>query len=118
MFLALATKNCDKLTMSILSSDDTPGVVGSFPILPPHMNINQFTGVTSGFTRLSMRTKRVCHGLIILPVNFHFNRTMKRNALLVKIGWWGKGKRAVWFLKKLSTHVASGLVSKSNEKCA
>ena len=42
--------------------------------LPPTSHIHQFYVVTRSFTRLSMKTKYVCHGLNSLPVNF-LNRT-------------------------------------------
>ena len=43
---------------------------------PPHLTQTLIYGVTSGFTRLIMRTKYVCHSLISLHVNFNDNRTM------------------------------------------
>ena len=47
---------------------------GSFSF-PPTSRKHEFYGVTSGFTRLIMKTKNVCQGLISLHVNFHDNRT-------------------------------------------
>ena len=68
--------------------------LGSSPP-PPTSDELQFFSVTSGFTRLIMKTKYVCHGLISLYDNFHNNRTMWSTNLLVKIcRWEGKGKRA------------------------
>ena len=46
-----------------------------FPF-PPTSRQFQLIKVTSGFTRLSMKTKYVCRGLISLYGNFHNNRTM------------------------------------------
>ena len=61
--------------------------------LPPPLTSDelQFFSVTSGFTRLIMKTKYVCHGLISLYINFHNNRTMWSTNLLVKICRWGGG---------------------------
>ena len=42
----------------------------------PTSHEHQCYGLTSGFTRLIMKTKYVCHGLISVQVNFHDNRTM------------------------------------------
>ena len=36
---------------------------------------HEFCGLTSGFTRLIMNIKYVCHAPIDLDVNFHDNRT-------------------------------------------
>ena len=38
---------------------------------PPTYHKHQFYGLRGGSTRLIMRTKYVCHGLISLHVNFH-----------------------------------------------
>ena len=46
-----------------------------FPF-PPTSHEHQFYGLTSDFTRLIMKTKYVCHGLISLYVSFHDNRKM------------------------------------------
>ena len=35
-------------------------------------------------TRLIMKTKYVCHNLLSTYVNFHYNRTIRANILLVK----------------------------------
>ena len=59
--------------------------------LPPLSDELQFLSVTSGFARLIMETKYVCHGLISLNVNFHNNRTMWSTNLLVKICRGGGG---------------------------
>ena len=40
-----------------------------FPF-PPTSHKRQFYGVTRGFTRLIMKTKNVCHGLISSHANF------------------------------------------------
>ena len=66
-----------------------------FFLPPPTSDELQFFSVTSSFTRLIIKTKCVCHGLISLYVNFHNNRTMWSTNLLVKTcRWGGKGKRA------------------------
>ena len=65
------------------------------PPPPPTSCQFQLISVTSCFTRLSMKSKYVCRGLIGLYVNFHNNRTMWSINLHVKIcRWVGKGKRA------------------------
>ena len=64
--------------------------LGSFSF-PPTSDELQFFSVTSGFTRLIMKTRYVCHGLISLYVNFQNNRTMWSTNLLVKICRWGGG---------------------------
>ena len=61
-----------------------------FPF-PPTSRQLQLISVTSDFTRLSMKTKYVCRGLISLYVNFHNNRTMWSRNLHVKICRWGGG---------------------------
>ena len=55
--------------------------------LPPPPTSRQFQlfSVTSGFTRLSKKTKYVCRGLISRYVNFHNNRTMWSTNSHVKI---------------------------------
>ena len=62
-----------------------------FPF-PPTSHELQNISVTSGFTRLSMKTKYVCRGLISLHVNFCNNRTMWSTNLHVKNCRWGGGK--------------------------
>ena len=42
---------------------------------PPNSLKHEFYGLTSGFTRLIIKTKYVYHGLISVHVNFHENRT-------------------------------------------
>ena len=69
-----------------------------FPF-PPTSRQFLLISVTSGFTRLSMKTKYVCRGLIGLYVNFHNNRTMWSTNFHVKICRWGEGKRALLFSK-------------------
>ena len=46
------------------------------PPPPPTSHDLQYSSVMNGFTRVSMKTKYVCRGLISLYVNFHSNRTM------------------------------------------
>ena len=41
----------------------------------PTSHDHQFYGVRSGFKRINMRPKKVCHGLISPRFNFHNNRT-------------------------------------------
>ena len=60
-----------------------------FILFPPTSRQFQLISVTSGFTRLIMKTKYVCRGLISLYVNFHNNRTMWSTNLHVKICRWG-----------------------------
>ena len=64
-----------------------------FPF-PPTSLKHEFYGLTSGFTRLIMKTKYVCHGLISLHVNFHVNRTLKCNFKYksLQVGGGGGGK--------------------------
>ena len=84
------------------SSMDNNTWFGSFSFFlfpPPHASFNlfhaSFISVTSGFTRLKMKTKYVCRGLISLYVNFHNNWTMWSTNLHVKTcRWGGEGKRA------------------------
>ena len=57
-----------------------------FPTLPltrAHMHEHQFYGVTSGFARIFMKTKNVCHGLFRPHGNFCNNRTIWAKILLV-----------------------------------
>ena len=58
---------------------------------PPTSHELQYISVTSGFTRLSMKTKYVCRGLISLYVNFHNNWTVWWTNIHVKICRWGGG---------------------------
>ena len=39
-----------------------------------------------------MKTKYVCHGLIYLHVNFHYNRTMRTVISIIKSCRWGGGE--------------------------
>ena len=66
---------------------------GSFSFSPPTSRQLQLISVTSGFTRLSMKTKYVFRDLIGLYVNFHNNRTMWSINLHVKNCRWGGGER-------------------------
>ena len=66
-----------------------------FPF-PPISHELQYFSVTSGFTRLSMKTKYVCRGLISLYVEFHNNRTMWSTNLHVKFCRWGEKERAIY----------------------
>ena len=57
----------------------------------------QFYGLTSGFTRLIMKTKYVFHGLIYFHVNCQDNQTMRTVILIIKnCRWGGEGKRAIF----------------------
>ena len=47
---------------------------GSFSF-PPTSLKHEFYGLTSGFTRLIMKTKYVSHNLVSLHVKFHDNQT-------------------------------------------
>ena len=60
-------------------------------LFPPTSFKHEFYGVTSGFTRLIMKTKYVCHGLISLHVIFYDNRTKGTETLNTKICRWGGG---------------------------
>ena len=66
---------------------------GSFCFPPPTSHELQYVSVTSGFTRLSMKTKYVCRGLISVYANFHKNRTMWSTNLNVKICRWGEKEK-------------------------
>ena len=61
---------------------------------PPTSHDHQVYGVTSGFTRLIMKTKCVWHILISPHVNFHNDRTMRTVTLLVKIAGGGGEKKS------------------------
>ena len=58
---------------------------------------HQFHDVTSGFTRLSIKTKYVCHGLISPYAKFYNNPTIRTENLLSR---WGKEKELFSFDKK------------------
>ena len=69
---------------------------------PPTSHDNQFYGVTSGFTRLIMKSDYAWPRLICPHANFHKDRTMKTVTLLEKGGrklqvGRRKGKRALGF---------------------
>ena len=71
-----------------------------FPITSHEL---QYISVTSGFTRLSMRTKYVCRGLISLYENFCNNRTMWSTNLHVKnCRWWENEKEPDEFFREVS----------------
>ena len=59
------------------------------PPPPPTSLKHKIYGLTSGFTRLIMKIKYVCHGLISLHVNFHDNRTKWTLTSNIKICRWG-----------------------------
>ena len=61
------------------------------PPPPPTSLKHEFYGLTSGFTRLIMKTKYVCHGRISLHVNFHDNRTKRLVISNIKISRCGGG---------------------------
>ena len=65
-----------------------------FFLPPPTSNELHFFSATSGFTRLSMKTKYVCRGLISIYVNFHNNPNKWSTNLHVKIRRWGKRKKS------------------------
>ena len=62
----------------------------------------QYISVTSGFTRLSIKTKYVCRGLISSYVNFHYNRTSWSTKFYLKICRWGKRKKSPILLSLLT----------------
>ena len=63
-----------------------------FPF-PPTSLKHEFYALTSGFTRLIMKTKYVCHNLISLHVNFHDNRKKRTVTLNIKICRWGEKEK-------------------------
>ena len=87
-------------------NNSTEIVLALFPF-PPTSGELQFFSVTSGFTMLIMKTKYVCHGLISLYVNFHNNRTMWSENLLVKICRWGEKGKEPLFLDKFCSKFVS-----------
>ena len=87
-------------------NNSTEIVLALFPF-PPTSDELQFFSVTSGFTRLIMKTNYVCHGLISLYVNFHNNRTMWSANLLVKICRWGEKGKEPLFLDKFCSKFVS-----------
>ena len=58
----------------------------------PTSHKHQFFDLRSGFTRLIMKIKYGCHGLVSLHVNFHDNRTMWTVIWIMKI-WEEKEKK-------------------------
>ena len=62
----------------------------SFP--PTSLKLELY-GLTSGFTRLIMKTKYACFGLISLHANFHDNRTKGTATSNIKICRWGGGSK-------------------------
>ena len=69
-----------------------PKMTDSFSFTPTSLKLELY-GLTSDFTRLIMKTKYVCHGLISLHYNFHDNWTTRTVASNIKNCRWGeKGK--------------------------
>ena len=66
-------------------------------LFSPTSHKHEFYNVTSGFTRLFMKTKYVCQNLISPYVNFQNNRTMWTKFFLVKFFRWGKTKKSRFF---------------------
>ena len=64
-------------------------VLALFPSPPPTSLKHELYGPTSGFTRLIMKTKYACYGLISLHANFHDNRTTTN----MKICRWGEKEK-------------------------
>ena len=71
-----------------------------------HLHERQFYGLTSGFSRLIMKTKYVCYVLVSLNVNFNDKRTMWTIILIIKIGRWGGRKKSI----KVTEYLRSGWV--------
>ena len=66
---------------------------GLFSVPPPTSHKHEFYGLTSGFTRLIMRTKYNCYEFVIsLHVSFHENRTKWTVISNWKICRWGGGE--------------------------
>ena len=86
---ATATPKWDDVSVHRTPWTASNSELGSFSFPPPTSHELQYISVTSGFTRLSMKTKYVCRGLISLYVNFHNNRTMWSLNLNVKNCRWG-----------------------------
>ena len=73
---AYNSKALSKTILSILSAIYLNFRLFFLPPPPPPTSLkHEFYGLTSGFTRLIMATKYVCHGLISLHANFYDNRT-------------------------------------------
>ena len=60
---------------------------------PPTSLKHEFYGLTSGFTRLIIKTIYPCYGLISLHVNFHDNQTKWTVFSNIKICRWGGGRK-------------------------
>ena len=67
-----------------------------FPTPPSTSHELQYISVTKDFTRLIMKTKFVCRGLLRLCVNFHNNRTMWSTNLHVKFLQVGEKEKEPW----------------------
>ena len=89
LFFPQDGQNCRSITFLFLNSIFALRLFFLFP--PPHTS--SFFSVTSGFTRLSMKTKYICRGLIGLYVNFHNTPIKWSTNLHVKIRRWGGGKK-------------------------
>ena len=59
----------------------------------PTSHKHEFFGLTSGFTRLILNTKYVCHGIISRHVNFHDTRTKWTVTSSIKICRWGEKEK-------------------------
>ena len=73
-----------------------PGSALFPPPPPPHPTslIHELYGLTSGFTRLIMKTKYACYGLVGMHANFDDNRTKSTETSNMKICRWGKRKKS------------------------
>ena len=66
-----------------------------FFLFPPTSLKHEFYGLTTGFTRLFMKTKYACYGLISLHVNFHDKRTKWTiNSNIKSCKWVGERKKS------------------------
>ena len=77
--------------------DGGGGGTGALFPFPPTSLKHELYGLMSGFTRLVMKIKYVCNGLISLHVSFHGNRTkwtLTSNIKICRWGGGGGGKRA------------------------
>ena len=85
-----------------------------FFFFPPISHERHFNGLTSGFTRLNMKTKYVFHSLIYLHVNFHDNWTMRTVILIIKNCRWGEKVKEpkIWFAVEIKTIKVFGAISK------
>ena len=77
MSIFITIEQCEKnfLFGKILQVGGKEKEPGSFSFPPPTSFKHEFYGLTSGFTRLIMKSKYACYGLISLHVDFHDNRT-------------------------------------------